>query len=135
VREISAEPVLAAEQTALLAVHRFAPEWNLLDLLAASGQINPSGAVEPLPYPGMCGVRDAGPGARLAGALGDRRMSARAPRSRKPKTTPRPPLTPAVAQIHQLVARVFGPVEVVQIIRRQPEGDGGRGPSAEEMLS
>ncbi len=49
-------------------------------------------------------------------------MSARRPRSRKPKPTPRPPLTPAVAQIHQLVTRVFGPVEVVEVIRRRPDG-------------
>jgi hypothetical protein len=35
--------------------------------------------------------------------------------ARRPK---RLVITPAVAQIHQLAARVFGPVEVVQVIRR-----------------
>jgi hypothetical protein len=39
-REISAEPVLAAEQTALLALHRLTPERSLLDLLDASSRIN-----------------------------------------------------------------------------------------------
>jgi hypothetical protein len=32
----------------------------------------------------------------------------------------RPRITPAVAQIQQLVARVFGPVAVVAVIRRTP---------------
>ena len=33
-----------------------------------------------------------------------------------------PVVTPAVAQVAQLVTRVFGPAEVVQIIRRRPDG-------------
>lgn len=33
----------------------------------------------------------------------------------------RPPRsTPAAARVHQFVARIFGPCEVVQIIRRRP---------------
>lgn len=33
----------------------------------------------------------------------------------------RPVITPAVAQIHQLVTRIFGRVEVVQVIRWRPQ--------------